>query len=285
MTKENKSVVKTILILAIAVSALFLLVRDLSYVDSAINDAAKTASKKYQRDASSVITEHCSNLSSLAQSNCVERAYEFAREGQRKEQDLAAQKVTAWWTKIMGVAALIGMALSAVGVWLVKTTFEETRRSADAAVRAVEAAITVNAFDVFINSNAPFNARLPLENIGGSVAHDLEVVAEFDVFNGDEMVSNFNYTTYPIDLQRGEKEVAEIPIKFPNHDEILRACDEQNLLVKAKITCKYSSVFGVSKPNIFYFMCKSASRLDSTMDHIQGYMYRVGQQQFKNNKF
>jgi hypothetical protein len=64
-----------------------------------------------------------------SQETCISESRQAARENEREEQDLAAQKITAWWTKVMGIAALIGMGLSAVGVWLVKTTFDETKES------------------------------------------------------------------------------------------------------------------------------------------------------------
>lgn len=63
-----------------------------------------------------------------------EREYRQKRNDNRREYaDLVAQQRSALWTAIMGVAALIGMALSAIGVWLVYTTFRETQRSAQIA--------------------------------------------------------------------------------------------------------------------------------------------------------
>ena len=115
--------------LAIVASALFLLIRDLSTVDSAYSHSAANAAVEYERDAQAYIKERCFTPAGLREPDCSAKAHEAAREGQRKEQDLAAQNITAWWTKVMGIAALIGMALSAVGVWLIKTTFDETREA------------------------------------------------------------------------------------------------------------------------------------------------------------
>ena len=138
MFRGYRNIIATVAGLAIVASAIFLLIRDLSTVDSAYRHSAANASIKYQADANSNIKERCLSATAFAEEDCTAKAYEAAREGQRKEQDLAAQNITAWWTKIMGIAALIGMALSAVGVWLVKTTFDETRKANEIAKMAIE---------------------------------------------------------------------------------------------------------------------------------------------------
>ena len=135
-----RSVIAAIAGLAI-VAALFFLIRDLSTVDSAYRNSAADASVKYQSDTSAYIKKRCFTPTGLREEDCAAKAREAEREGQRKEQDLAAQNITAWWTKVMGIAALIGMTLSAVGVWLVKTTFDETRKATKTAQISSEAYI------------------------------------------------------------------------------------------------------------------------------------------------
>lgn len=41
-------------------------------------------------------------------------------------EDLKAQRVMAWWTRIMGLAAITGVLLSALGIWLIYSTFKAT---------------------------------------------------------------------------------------------------------------------------------------------------------------
>lgn len=60
---------------------------------------------------------------------CVAETRQTEAENRRDEEDLGAQKISAWWAQVMGIAALIGMGLSALGVWLIKTTFNETQRA------------------------------------------------------------------------------------------------------------------------------------------------------------
>lgn len=47
--------------------------------------------------------------------------------------DLQAQQVMSFWTRIMGLTGLGALLLSAIGVWLIKRTFDETRRASEAA--------------------------------------------------------------------------------------------------------------------------------------------------------
>jgi hypothetical protein len=148
MSGSYRNIIATIAGLAVVASALFLLIRDLSAVDSAYSHSAADASVEYQSDARAYIKERCFTPTGITEMDCAAKAEEAAREGQRKEQDLAAQNITAWWTKVMGIAALIGMALSAVGVWLVKTTFDETRKansiSRESVYRQLRAYVTID---------------------------------------------------------------------------------------------------------------------------------------------
>jgi hypothetical protein len=136
-----RSVVTATVGLIIVATAIWFLIRDLSTIDSTYRHTATDASVEYQRNAQAYIKEYCFSPAGLREEDCTAKAYEAAREGQRKEQDLAAQNITAWWTKVMGIAALIGMALSAVGVWLVKATFDATRRSNEIARTVGEAQV------------------------------------------------------------------------------------------------------------------------------------------------
>lgn len=51
------------------------------------------------------------------------------RKSARAEAELAAQQQSAAWTQLMAIVAVVGTALSFLGVFLVWTTFDETRRS------------------------------------------------------------------------------------------------------------------------------------------------------------
>jgi hypothetical protein len=86
-------------------------------------------SAEHARYTEQNIRNSCLSLKALAKADCINERRNTQRAYERDEQDLVAQKVTATWTGLMGGAAIIGMMLSAVGVWLVKTTFDESRKA------------------------------------------------------------------------------------------------------------------------------------------------------------
>lgn len=69
---------------------------------------------------------------------CKREARERAREAQRKEYDLEAQRITAIWTEHVGIAALVGMAVSILGAGLIYVTFAEARRTNKIAQEAAD---------------------------------------------------------------------------------------------------------------------------------------------------
>lgn len=111
-------------------------------------------SGQYERDArleSDLIEQRrgreattCAKLPRSEQLGCVRQLAEKARESQRAEQELGAQKVTAWWTLVMGVSSLVAMIVSTVGVYLVYRTFAE-QRAATAIARSEAAAASAEA--------------------------------------------------------------------------------------------------------------------------------------------
>jgi hypothetical protein len=90
---------------------------------------ANSNKRHYSEYARKKIVETCVAISPLEKARCVYEARDQEREHQYNQSDLVAQRQSALWAYIMGLAAVIGMALSALGVWLVKTTFDETRCS------------------------------------------------------------------------------------------------------------------------------------------------------------
>lgn len=100
---------------------------------AAYEQEAKERSADYAKYTAGQIKHACTQTASppLEKARCIKNAvaeYRLkTRDNQREYDDLAAQRTSALWTSIMGLAAVIGMALSAIGVALVYTTFNETR--------------------------------------------------------------------------------------------------------------------------------------------------------------
>jgi len=120
-------------LIAVAVAAtLFLIVFAWPAVleQREIQDEAARHAEYYSANAQNDVTVKCSSLSGQARADCAKPIEDAAREHQRSEHDLAAQQITALWTAVMGGVAVLGVALSGVGVYLIWETFRETQRTA-----------------------------------------------------------------------------------------------------------------------------------------------------------
>lgn len=100
---------------------------------SAYVHESKHKATDYAEHAARQVEQACIRVPAPEKVRCLNEAkaeYNLKTSDNRREyDDLAAQRKSALWTFIMGMAALIGMALSAVGVILIKQTFDETRRT------------------------------------------------------------------------------------------------------------------------------------------------------------
>jgi hypothetical protein len=176
---------------------------------------AYVTSKTYA-EASEKFKIECSKLASAEDiRRCFERVLESAREPQRAEEDLRAQKEMAQWAYWMVIASgFIGVTIvgiAGVGVYWAKQTWDLQRaattaatQAADAAVKASDASIEANALqrDMFITENRPWlclesisvaaplvweggharmKFKLCLQNFGRSVATDVHIRTTIDV--------------------------------------------------------------------------------------------------------
>ena len=147
----------------------------LSWHSTGLEKEAAQRTEIHRQNAEDRIVRVCA--SDPFKIKCIYEARQTQRENEREEQDLAAQKVTAWWTKIMGIAALIGMALSAVGVFLVWTTFNETRKANSIAketlFRQLRAYVTVEALE---SANMTGSVSITLHNSGATPTKGIKII-------------------------------------------------------------------------------------------------------------
>lgn len=180
MLRGNRGIVAAVVGLAAAFGVYFL-VADLSSVSRQTQNEATDRANEYGKDAGSYIERRCVRLPLPAGEDCASKADQTARENQRVELDLAAQQISAWWTQVMGVAALIGMGLSAVGVWLVWTTFRETKEAniiaRDTAQYQSRAYLAVSDFQVLWEPKP--NVTFTVSNKGITPARQIDIYAEF----------------------------------------------------------------------------------------------------------
>ena len=111
------------------------------YVQSGYYQQATNQSAKHQRWAKNEIRAGCPSFSNLSKMECTYQASQSAQENERAEYDLYAQRTSALWAAIMAFAALLGIGLSGVGVYLVWTTFRETIHATEIAKDSLNAMI------------------------------------------------------------------------------------------------------------------------------------------------
>lgn len=258
MSRSNRSVVPAVAGLAIVASGLWLLVRDLSAVDSAYRHSAADASIKYQRDAQAYMKERCFSPAGLREIDCASKAEEAAREGQRKEQDLAAQNITAWWTKVMGIAAMIGMALSAVGVWLIKATFDETKASVgvanaaltharDATERQLRAYIGIESIGLG-NADQPVDRfNLQIKNFGQTPAKAVTLECSTLVVgltNTPDMHGHDCPALVPLELPPQQTMARGLLFSKSGYATIHNTNSDVPITLKLRVKLRYGDVFG-----------------------------------------
>lgn len=98
---------------------------------------ADNNSHNYSEYTRNKIANTCVGLPHLEKTKCSYEATDKQREYRTNQRDLVAQKTSALWAYIMGAAAVIGMGLSVIGVFLVWTTFQEAHRQANIAEMAL----------------------------------------------------------------------------------------------------------------------------------------------------
>jgi hypothetical protein len=130
----------------------------------------------YSEAAKRKAQEDCAGREGNAAFECIYEKVEASQQQSREEQDLTAQQKSANGTMITAALAFLGLIASVVGIGLVYTTFNETRKANDIALLAqrpwlkidIEATL-VGTFEKQVSLG--FSANV--ENIGASVAQNV----------------------------------------------------------------------------------------------------------------
>jgi hypothetical protein len=105
-------------------------------VQSGYYQQAANQTAKHQRWAKNEIRAGCPSFANLTKTECTYQATQAAQENERAEYDLYAQRTSALWAAIMAFAALLGIGLSGVGIWLIKVTYDATKATNEAYIAA-----------------------------------------------------------------------------------------------------------------------------------------------------
>ena len=114
---------------------------------------ASANSAEYAKNTRDKVAKACLKLAGIDAVNCANNARDAETEYRYNQSDLVAQRQSALWAYIMAAAAVIGMGLSVIGVWLVWTTFRETKRSADSASNTYSAFVALERAIVKVHLN------------------------------------------------------------------------------------------------------------------------------------
>jgi len=147
------------IVVAVLIAAAFIgwgLCKTAEYEREANNQA-----REYAAYTDKKIRKACLSLPPVYQKDCAAEARHEQRNNERNEYDLVAQRKSALWAYIMGAAAVIGMGLSVIGVFLVWTTFDATRKANVIANDALDGQLRP-----WVNFDAEFGS---LQCVGGTL--------------------------------------------------------------------------------------------------------------------
>ena len=170
--KQPKVRLTLVLLLAILLCAGWIAYGLLESAKYERESAAKA--DNYARYTSDKVAEACVGIPILERVKCLQEAEDAKAEYEYNQADLVAQRQSALWAYIMAAAAVIGMGLSVIGVWLVWTTFRETKRSADSAFATYNAFVALEraSIKIHLDGAGEQNGRLVIgvhvTNIGKS---------------------------------------------------------------------------------------------------------------------
>lgn len=150
------------------------------------DDATRNAAS-YARDAQNQIATEC--RVPVSNVDCAREIKQTSRANQRDEYDLYSQKTMALWTGIMGAMAVIGVALSGVGIYLIWRTWDATREAAESSRKTLRAFVAKerafakveNAFFSYEEDKAPRKngATLKISNVGESACTVREIAYKY----------------------------------------------------------------------------------------------------------
>lgn len=188
---------------------------------SAYSQSAANRSADYSENAAAQINQACAGVAKLEKPICIEKAateYRLqARDKQREYDDLAAQQTSALWTSIMGIAALIGMGLSAVGVFLVYTTFRETRNQSQAVREQVDMARAQSNPNVEIGVSLTISAEI---ESSAEVTHTRPQYLHISAVNSG-YTEAVNVRFKKVEISTGDGTIIALSLKVPHtHDAV-----------------------------------------------------------------
>jgi hypothetical protein len=149
------------------------------YESTEFERQADQQSTQQAKDTKDKLSRSCVGLPPNQSKDCFAKAIDDLRAFERDEQNLLAQRKSALWSYIMASAAVLGLGVSILGVWLVFTTFHETRVANEIARAAQRAWVRLTIKPISVRPLLPnglaFHVEIIAQNMGQTVAQNFEL--------------------------------------------------------------------------------------------------------------
>lgn len=162
-----------------AISALVLccfIVGILTYSNGQEAERRDKTPAAYSEAAKSKAQQDCVGLEPDAMFECIYEKVESSQQQAHDEQDLTAQQKSANGTMITAALAFLGLAVSAVGIGLVYTTYAEARKANEIALEIGQAQtrayLSLESCEVIIQHQGPPLLKFSVANKGASPSTD-----------------------------------------------------------------------------------------------------------------
>lgn len=244
-----------------AISALVLccfIVGILAYSSGQETERRDKTPAAYNEAAMSKAQKDCAGREGQAAFECIYEKVEASQQQARDEQDLTAQQKSANGTMITAALAFLGLIASVIGIGLVYTTFNETRKANEIARESLIAAnrawlrvTTRTEFSIrFYNDCMAARMCFTVHNIGSSVAKEVKVWAIFQIIGPGDIVG-FGKDQLPPPIYIADRNgIAIWPEKEHEFDRnVPGACPalvsipDGNFQVLMKVVVRYKTIY------------------------------------------
>jgi hypothetical protein len=230
-------------------------------LQSQYDDAASQDAAEYARYAEQEVGEACRGVAPVELVHCFSDARIKSelkkREYEHEQADLVAQQTGALWTTLMGLAAILGMGLSVVGVYLVWTTFKETRKANELAMDERAPSIHVEAIE-YAPVGDKLRATAIVRNFGSSEAINLGTtfLVAFGPYPLPPFPPDLDEPAGSSKIAAGGKRHLNLTHNDSAHEIPLVEAEERALIVGVAV--RYEDRFGRQTDDCFWFFATGA---------------------------
>ena len=217
MSKREKAAI------SVVIAAFTILIAVLLFSDFGISKNAERRSAEFVRMGAARTKIDCQiALNNPTKPLCGQSVDDQVRSQIRSEEELAAQKLSAQWTRIAGISALAALLTGFIGIILVYRTFKETQKSNEISTNSQRPWISVDFTPIDVccvtDSAVHFSGNITVSNVGNTSA--IHVKIDPGVFAG-HMGANDNFESF-ISVRRERTGISDGFVLAPNEQTVHR---------------------------------------------------------------